>query len=393
MKKMNYFVEFLRLWIAYSFAAIHVFMVLPMMQGKPPVFIWALDCMFPFMAFAGYFLMQGFRSSQATYKSSNMEAPKPASQAWNYLKKRLLFMGPVFLLAQLFGLVAIDIFKGVPITQWPLHLLNSVGELAGLQLTGIGLGNGFVGPWGTAPDALMQLNAPMWFVSGIFVCGYTIYYLLAKDEDKFIGWITPVFSILIWGSYWVMNVYPVPRLASVIGDFAVISGLLKMFSWMSLGAVLWVAVDYYKRKEFTKGTKVTLTVVQALLLVFFFYKLWIPVNVPFSLKVDWGSTFLITIPFTFLGLLNVDGTTRFFDKKIFKIPGRISMYIYMIHFPIMTLLSLYIENLYTLYAVLIVISTIVGYLLYLLNKNIIQPYFEKKPWYSKKQEPTAITAE
>jgi hypothetical protein len=40
-----------------------------------------------------------------------------------------------------------------------------------------------------------------------------------------------------------------------------------------------------------------------------------------------------------------------------------------------------------------VISTIVGYLLYLLNKNIIQPYFEKKPWYSKKQEPTAITAE
>lgn len=46
----------------------------------------------------------------------------------------------------------------------------------------------------------MILNTPMWFISGLFLCGYLVYFLLAKCEKLFLDFIAPVTTVLFWAS-------------------------------------------------------------------------------------------------------------------------------------------------------------------------------------------------
>ena len=135
------------------------------------------------------------------------------------------------------------------------------------RISGIGMGNGFVGAWGSTSAAVKLLcSTPMWFISGVFISGYAVYYLLAKNEEHFLGWILPVITIVFLGSCWMTDTLPLWNVILEIGQFAVNTDLILMFIGLGIGCEIWIAVDALKKKNWTSGGKLALSAVQLCLL-------------------------------------------------------------------------------------------------------------------------------
>lgn len=395
-KEMNYTIEFYRFMFAVNFVIIHALMVIPIGYLKGfPIFLSALDIIIPFMAFSGYFMMRGFKKSQASGELSEKGASKIA---WEYLKKRLIALFPLVLLGNTLGFIATNIWMGTPLKDIPIHLINAAGEFFGLYIAGIGFGNPSVGMWGEGVRVLQCLNTPMWFMSGIFVVGYFVYYLLAKNEKLYASFIAPLAIILFYGSNYQLTSVPMWYDIHSYGSFNVAMGMPLMFVGFSIGILLWYPIDALKNHEWTKGEKTLLTIVQIFLTFFVFERTWVSLTSPMGqyFNVGWVNVHLLSIVFSFLVLLNVDGCTRFplFSSKIWKIPGRLALYIYSIHFPVLVFTALamglkgtilspetaaaVVPRLIMMCGIGIVASIGLGYLVMVIDQKHVQPWLKKK---------------
>jgi len=415
-KARNYTIEFYRFMLAINFNLIHVLLVFPMFVfgSKVPFFAAGLDVIVPFMAFAGYFMMQGFVKQQETAKILKLS---PQRQAWSYLKARLVGLGPAYLTASLAGWLVLNIWNGKRLIDWPIHLLNSVFELLGLQVSGAGFGNPSVGTaWFPEPGAfppVQMLASPLWFISGIFVAGYMVYFLLAYNKNLFIGFIAPVFSLLFYASHYLAGEAPMWFNITKIGNVNIAQGLTLMFVGLSLGCLLYVAVDKLKEKKWSGGCVALMTILQIILTIVVFVRSWVPIFVPFGeyFNLGWGNVHLLTLIFSFLVILNVDKCTRFplFSSKIWKTPGRMSFYFYMLHWPMiyvvamamgmkgmdlsyinmdnmMEVLPSVLPKFLILFIASTIVSLVVAYLFMQLDTRKIQPWLKSKPWYNKEQK-------
>ena len=390
-KERNYTIEFYRIMFAVNFLAVHVYMVFSRSIAGEFMYIYALDNILPFMIFAGYFMMQGFKRQQAQALAQGIP---PRQQAGAHLKSRIMGLLPAFLVAQLGGFVVNYIFvRKMPLALWPMLLLNHICEFAGLQITGIGFGNGFTGAWGSAPPTVQLVNTPLWFISGIFVVGYLVYYLLAKCEDLYLGIIGPLFGLIFYASQYMLNSNPNWFNVRHLGDFKFAEGFPHMFVGLTLGCLMWVAVNKLKDKEWSRGMRVFMTIVSFLLAFIIIYKTWVPVNIPVwgrLVFINWGSVHVLSVFFTFFALLGADGFTRLLNRKIWAVPGRLAFYIYMFHYPIIVVIGNLMgvkdaAGLTPLYIVATVVTVVFGFLFMLLNDKVLQPWFKKMPWYSEKQ--------
>lgn len=275
-----------------------------------------------------------------------------------------------------------------------------------MQITGIGLGNASVGVWGTGAPVDQLLNTPIWFISGIFVLGYFIYYLLAKSEKSFVAFIAPLTILVFYASmYMAGDAVPLWNSAISLGGFHIATGFLNMFCGMSIGVLIWVACNNLKGKQWSKVMTAFMTICQIVLVFVVFVKSWVSAASPFGqfFSLGWGATYILTIFFSFFVLLNVDKCTRFplFSSKIWKTPGRLSFYIYMLHFPIIIFTSMAMgfkgivltpdtaatvaPKVFLMYAVATVISIVMGFLVMLLDTKVVQPWMKSRPWYTKEQ--------
>ena len=399
-RERNYTIEFFRFMFAVNFVLIHACMIYPIgfLKGFP-LFVNGFDVIIPFMAFSGFFLMQGYKKKQLQGITGEQSAGR---QAWDYLSARLTGLLPVFILAQLMGFVANRLWQDTPLRDWPVYLLNAVGEFAGLQITGIGLGNASVGGWGSAAPVNQLLNTPIWFISGIFVLGYFVYYLLAKNEKQFVGFIAPLTILLFYASmYMEGDAVPLWNAPVTIGNFHIAIGFLNMFCGLSIGVLIWVACDKLKDKQWSRGMVAVMTICQLVLTAVVFIKSWVSASSPFGqyFNIGWGATYILTVFFSFFVLLNVDKCTRLplFSGKIWRIPGKLSFYIYMLHFPIIIFTGMAMgmkglvltpetasriaPRVFTMYGVATAASIIVGLAVMELDTRIIQPWMKSQPWF------------
>jgi hypothetical protein len=283
-----------------------------------------------------------------------------------------------------------------------MYFVNTIVEFLGVHLTGFGVGNvaaGFAIDQGIG--GLTTANGPLWFMSGIFVCGYIIYYLLAKYGDHFVGWIAPIIMIFYYGSTHLTNRMPMWNVYFNIGDFSLPFGLLHMFCGMSLGVIFWVVCDNLKGKRFSTGMIWLLTIIQ-LGAVFFTIaiKSWNSAHTEIGqmFHVGWGVNFTLSAIFTLLVLLNVDHVTRFplFSTKLWRLPGRLAMYVYMVHYPIIIFIVRalgyrrgaadgFVENVFWIFLLCSAVSIVVGYILYKIQNNVLLPWFNTQPWFKKEQ--------
>lgn len=428
-KERNYTIEFYRFMFAISFILIHTLMIFPLgymgftMSAAQNAYIFqnAFDVILPFMIFSGYFMMHSFRKA----KAKNLDAGTPAKQAWGYLANRLKRLLPLLLVGNLSGWLANGIWRGYTLSQYPQYFLACIGEFLGLQISGIGMGNQFVGVWGSTSAAVKLLcNTPMWFISGIFICGYAVYYLLAKDEHKFLGWILPGVTIVYLGSCWLTDTLPLWNVMLEIGSFTINTDLILMFIGLGLGCELWVAVDALKNKEWSTGGKIALTVGAVISTAVVMIRSWVSLNSDFMqnyFNIGWGPTFIFSIFFCFFILLDVDYLSRcpIIHNRIWKVPGQLSLYIYVIHFPILIFTAMAMglkdsaarsmangvtvqtpngdvtlgvitqadaKSLMITFVLTIILSIVIGYGLMLLNTKVIQPWLARTPWFKNTAE-------
>ena len=398
----NYTVEFFRFMFAINFILLHVTIIGATRMGGAPVFANGFDVIIPFMAFSGFFLMGHFKKLQ---RAGRTEGITPTRQAWDYLKARLFALLPLTFVVTLACIVVNCIWFGIPPIGGVMYALNAVTELFGLQILGM-YGNAVMGSAVEKGISAITTAGPLWFISGIFVIGYVVYYLVAKYDEHFTGWIAPAFIGLFYGSCYLMDFNPMWNSFLTVGDFAVSTGLLNMFCGMSLGVLLWVAVDNLKGKTWSGGAKVVFSIVQLLCVALVFFKSWVstasPLGVAFN--IGWGAMFFYTTVFSFFTLLNVDYVTRcpIFSSKIWRIPGRLALYIYMIHYPLMTAVMLAMgmhpgaafdpSSLYVVFGITTGVSVVLSYIVMKFEDKVLKPWIASKPWYTREQAAQELEA-
>ena len=225
-----------------------------------------------------------------------------------------------------------------------------------------------------------------------------IYYLLAKNEKLYASLIAPAAIILYYDSNYQLPVQPMWYDIQSLGDFHIAMGIPLMFVGFSIGILLWYPVNALKDHQWTKGEKTFLSIVQWILTFIVFERTWVSLTTPMGqyFNPGWVNVQLLSIIFSFLVLLNVDGCTRYpiFASKIWKIPGRLALYVYSIHFPILVFIamasglkgqvltpdtaSVLVPELFLMVALGEVISCVLGYLLMKFDQNKLQPALKKK---------------
>ena len=380
-KQLNFSVEFWRFFFTISIAGYHVGTTFARGRGLDTSvwFFGASEILTVFLIFSGFFIMSSFRKR----KESGVDADlPPRTQAWNYLKEKLKQLMPIFIIGQLLGFFATCLLLKYPLTDWPMLFVNSIWEFTGLSISGLGMGSQssglfYSGTVGTVTGTMghFMWNQPLWYISGLLISSYVIYYLLAKNEDRFLGFTAPVLYVVI-SAYWYINGFRAAFAATTFGGYFN-SGLIFMFITISLGCLVYLLVDKHKDKKFSGAGKFGLTLlsvaVAATLVVFTLRS--------DLLNLDRYTLHALSMILATLALLNKDYLSKLLNLKVFGYLGRLSIYIFVVHYPITYFVyTIYaFENVYHLMIVVFIFAILFAILLKLIVEEVINPLlFPKK---------------
>lgn len=369
--KRNYAVDFWRFIFCITFVLVHTYLIYPMMywhtapwivNGKP-MFSGGLDVIIMFYLFTGYFLMHTFRKPKDGSKG------KPGEEASKYLVARLKGFYPAFLICMVFGFVLTNIYNEFPVKDWGWIALDGLWEWLGGVPTGMGIGNNYYGLM--ADGRHMLMNGPLWFIPMIVLVGYLVYYALEKAEDFSLHILFPVGFMMAYGYFHVNGITPMWYNFDLPGISQ--AGIQAFFS-IGMGCVYYDLVQKLQKKEYGVGKKVCLTIVNLLASGIVVY------HMIFGLKLTYMTICGLCMVFVFLVLLNKDYLTKVLNCAIWKYPGKLALYIYMIHYPVIGMLhkvypelSLHMVCLYT-YLITILLSIV----LMVVVDNVITPKLNKK---------------
>jgi len=351
-KKRNAAIEFWRFFFAIAIVGYHIGVILAprTMKGIIEPSNWmagAGEILFVFTLTAGYFLAKHFKRLQ---KDSGYAKESASKRAWQYLWGRIKALVPVLALGILLGIISVALFNGYSFGKTVLSMLNGLWEFLGLYSAGF-------------PAALEQANGAMWFISGLLICSYFLYYGMCKDEDKTRGLIVPAIFIFL-GGWWAWNGTRAAQVAwstfgtqqatnpAVIGTpvtNAVIgfnNGLLFVLVGMCGGILLYYAIEKLKQHTFKKSEKVLLTllylIVATLLVIYTINPTiingsYVITNNALGGNLSRWTVHLLCILLVGLTLLGEDGITALLNNKytykVFNYLGGESLYIYMLHMP------------------------------------------------------------
>lgn len=386
-KERNYTIDLFRFIFAFGFVFGHMAIIFARMPNvEAATTTYALDTLAVFICIAGYFMMRNYDKQEATAKQENLH---PSKQAGKYLFSRIRTLGVWFLFGNVTGFIGLCLYTHTPVSQWFDAFLNHLGEFFGLMLTGFNFGSNMHGLYGTTTAENMLINGPLWFVSGLFIASYFLYYLIAKDKKKTLYFIIPFISLLFYGSCYLNGItMPLWHSFMSIGDFHINVAMIDMFCNLGIGCLMYEAVKYLSDKEFSNSCKILLTILQIFLLIFIPFRTLYPTNGPLNIfTFNWGPAYLLSLVFTFLLVLNKDYATQFLNRKPFGALGSLSMYIYCIHYSVIILLYCAVPTLPAtnkrLYMLLVIVITLV---LSIIAKKIspkIDQWLLSKPWYKK----------
>ena len=305
-------------------------------------FFGSSETLLVFTVTAGYFMAAHFtkRKNDPAYMSRSA-----ASRAWEYTAARIKTLLPVLIIGYIIAIVVCTSFyyPDYKTQDVLVMIVNSIWEFLGFHAAGLrSTGNEF-----------FNLNGPLWFIPGMIIAGYFMYWALCKNEDVFSGFVTPLLAIFFagwwcftgtrasqtaWSTFGAQTTSTNGMGGSATDATATIgfnNGIIFIVIGMLIGVMVFYMVRSLSAREFSKGAKAALTVlnvvVSALLL---WYILWQPTY--FKLE-RWTVAFLCIALIT-LSLLNRDYLTAALNNKvtnsIFGYLGSISLYIYMLHYPV-----------------------------------------------------------
>ena len=309
-------------------------------------FFGSSEVLLVFTLTAGYFMVSHFKKRNLYKEYASKSA---SSRAWDYTWSRVKALMPVLILGYILGVIISTKFyyPDYNFQQVCSMIINSAWEFLGFHSVGLrSVGNEF-----------FNLNGTLWFISAIIIVGYFLYWGLSKNEDFMSGIVAPFLFIFLsgwwcftdtraaqtaWSTFGLQTTSTNGMGGSATSATAVIgfnNGLLFVLLGMLGGMLLYYLIQKLKNHKFSGGAKIALTVVNlaasALLL-------WYTIYPPTLFELDRWTVSLLCIIVIGLSLLNVDGLTKILNNKtthgLFEYLGGISLYIYMLHYPVAILI-------------------------------------------------------
>ena len=357
----NHAIEFWRFFFSIAILGYHIGTILAprAMAGIIEAATWmagAGEILFVFTLTAGYFLVKHFKRLQANPEYASRTA---SGRAWEYLWGRIKALLPVLALGIILGVIAVAIFQESTFAVAINSVFNGLWEFLGLYAAGY-------------PAAYSQANGAMWFISGLLICSYIIYWAMCKNEDVFAGFIAP-FLFVFLGGWWAWNGTRASQAAfSTLGEqystnpsvtgsavstgvIGFNNGLLFVLIGMCGGVIIYYAVEKLKKLNYNIASKVILTIVYlavaVLIVMFTIQPDWLAgeyvINnsvasgdVPSVVTNNWTyrtTIHLLCIVLVTLTLLGKDYVTALlnnkFTAKVLDYLGGSALYIYMLHMP------------------------------------------------------------
>ncbi len=305
-------------------------------------FFGSSEVLLIFTLTTGYFMVSHFKKRQ---KDKEYAKESASARAWEYTWSRIKGLLPVLILGYILGVIISTKFfyPDYNFQQVCTMIVNSMWEFLGFHAAGLR----------SAGGEFFNLNGTLWFISAIIILGYFLYWGLCKNEDVVAGLLAP-FTFIFLGGWWC---YTGTRgaqtgwstlglqLASTngMGGSATDStaflgfnnGLLFVLLGMLGGMILYYGIEKLKNYNWKEGGKIGLTILNLLASALL---LWYTIYQPTWFNLDRWTVSLLCILVIGLSLLNKDYLTELLNNKVtnklFQYLGSISLYIYMLHYPI-----------------------------------------------------------
>lgn len=349
-KKKNVAIEFWRAFTAVAIIGFHVGWIiarscngsLGYWMQTSNWFFGSSETLMIFTLTAGYFMMAHHKKLSNRPEYNERSA---TSRAWEYTWSRIRGLLPVLILGYLIGVVVSTAFyyPEYGFQDYCVMILNSVWEFLGFHAAGLRntTGNFF------------NTNGVLWFISAMIIGGYFLYWGLCKNEDLTAGFIAP-FGFIFFAGWWCFTGTRAAQTAwSTFGlqtastngmggsatDATATLGFNNGFIFVMIGMfggiILHQLISLAKKHELKAGTRLFLTVIN----VFFSVLLaWFIIYQPTYFKLQRWTVGFMQILVVGLSLYNQDGLTSLLNNdltsKLFETLGGISLYIYMLHYPV-----------------------------------------------------------
>jgi len=354
VKQRNVAIELWRVLIAIAIVGFHIgWIIARTCNGQNGYwmettnwFFGSSEVLLIFTVTAGYFMVAHHKKKSQDKAYNERSA---SSRAWEYTWSRVKSLLPVLILGYILGAVICTKFyyPQYGIQEVCTMLVNSIWEFLGFHAAGLrSMGGEF-----------FNLNGPLWFISAIIIVGYFLYWGLCKNEDFVSGVIAPWLFIFLSGWWCFTGTRAAQTAWSTLGlqlassngmggsatnSTAFIgfnNGLVFVLIGMLAGMMLYYLINKLKSKNIGVGGKYALT---ALNVACSWLLIWYVIYQPTYFNLERWTVALLCIVVIGLSLLNKDYLTKLLNNKytnnLFQYLGSISLYIYMLHYPIAILL-------------------------------------------------------
>ena len=353
VKKRNVAIEVWRFFTAIAIVGFHIGWIIArscngsngyFMTPSNTWFFGSSEVLLIFTITAGYFMVSHFKKLAKDPKYNERSA---MSRAGEYTWTRIKALLPVLILGYILGVVICTTFFYPDYTMKDVlsMLVNSVWEFLGFHATGLrSLGGEF-----------FNLNGPLWFISAMIIVGYFIYWGLCKNEEVTSGFVAPLITIFLAGWWSFTDTRAAQTAWSTFGAQLASSngmggsatsatatvgfnnGLIFVMLGMLIGVILYYLIEKLKEHKFKSTWGLTLLNIVATVLL-----AWYIIYQPTYFELErWPVAFLCILVIG-LSLLNKDKFTSFLNNdatnKLFSYLGSLSLYVYMLHYPIAILI-------------------------------------------------------
>lgn len=349
-QKRNVAIELWRFLIAFAIIGFHTGWIIAMScdgslgywMQKSNWFFGSSEVLLIFTVTAGYFMAAHFQKRKA---DPAYMARSASSRAWEYTWARVKSLLPVLILGYVLGVVISTgfFYQDYTLQQVLAMVVNSAWEFLGFHAAGFrSTGNQF-----------FNLNGTLWFISAMIIVGYFMYWAMCKNEDAFCGLFAPLTFIFL-GGWWCFTGTRAAQTAwstfgaqtastngmggSATDTTATLgfnNGLLFVMLGMLGGVMVYFLVKKASEHEFTALGKALLTVLNAACSALL---LWYTIYQPTYFMLDRWTVSLLCIAVVTLALMNKDALTMALNNrvtsKLFAYLGSISLYVYMLHYPV-----------------------------------------------------------
>ena len=285
-----------------------------------------------FFVLAGFTIAMSAARRLAKGGSRELSARDANALAWDYLKKKLLLIYPALVVTLVITLVIIPL-SGAVFTMgssnvnagFLTRLLTQIKVLLGSEwewLMMVGTPMGFNNS--TAASAPI---VPLWFLTQLLVVGYLYTFIINRKYD-FTMFAAPIIGVLGL-TYFVLN--SENNLDFYIKMGLVNAGTVRAVSEMAMGITLYRIYEYMTKREWKLSGKIALQLLE-LLAVYRYCALTF--NAPLSIDNFRRIPYILII--VLLSFVNVTFLSKLLNRKFMEKLGKLSLTMYLIHFPVAT---------------------------------------------------------